>query len=52
MEVTDYSGFTYQWVKLLGTGDSDWGTSRTQKVTAGDIDNILNFVVTLSQEAV
>lgn len=43
VEVTDYSGFTYQWVKLLGTGDSDWGTSRTQKVTAGDIDNILKL---------
>ena len=43
IEVTDYSGFTYQWVKLLGTGDTNWGTSRTQKVTTGDIDNILKL---------
>lgn len=43
VEVTDYSGHTYQWVKLLGTGDTNWGTSRTQKVTAGDIDNILKL---------
>lgn len=43
IEVTDYSGFTFQWVKLLGTGDTNWGTSRTQKVTTGDIDNILKL---------
>ena len=43
IEVTDYSGFTYQWVKLLGTGDTNWGTARTQKVTTGDIDNILKL---------
>ena len=43
IEVTDYSGFTYQWVKLLGTGDTNWGQARTQKVTTGDIDNILKL---------
>lgn len=43
VEVTDYTGFTYQWVKLLGTGDTNWGTARTQKVTTGDIDNILKL---------
>lgn len=43
IEVTDYSGYTFQWVKLLGTGDTNWGTSRTQKVTTGDIDNILKL---------
>lgn len=43
IEVTDYSGFTFQWVKLLGTGDTNWGTARTQKVTTGDIDNILKL---------
>lgn len=43
IEVTDYSGFTFQWVKLLGTGDTNWGTARTQKVTTGDIDNILKI---------
>lgn len=43
IEVTDYSGFTYQWVKLLGTGDTNWGTARTRKVTTGDIDNILKL---------
>lgn len=43
IEVTDYAGFTFQWVKLLGTGDSNWGTSRTQRVTTGDIDNILKL---------
>lgn len=43
IEVTDYSGYTFQWVKLLGTGDTNWGTARTQKVTTGDIDNILKL---------
>lgn len=43
IEVTDYSGFTFRWVKLLGTGDTNWGTARTQKVTTGDIDNILKL---------
>lgn len=43
IEVTDYSGFTFQWVKLLGTGDTNWGTARTQKVTTGNIDNILKL---------
>lgn len=43
IEVTNYSGYTFQWVKLLGTGDTNWGTSRTQKVTTGDIDNILKL---------
>lgn len=43
IEVTDYSGYTFQWVKLLGTGDTNWGTSRTQKVTTSDIDNILKL---------
>lgn len=43
VEVTDYSGYTYQWVKLLGTGDTNWGTARTQNVTTGDIDNILKI---------
>lgn len=43
IEVTGYTGYTFQWVKLLGTGDTKWGTARTQKVTTGDIDNILKL---------
>lgn len=43
IEVTDYTGFTFQWVKLLGTGDSNWGTSRTQEITTNDIDNVLKL---------
>ena len=50
IEVTDYSGFTFQWVKLLGTGDTNWGTARTQKVTTGDIDNILKQDTALHRE--
>lgn len=43
IEVTDYTGYTFQWVKLLGTGDTNWGTARTQKVSTADIDNILKL---------
>lgn len=43
VEITDYSGFTFQWVKLLGSGDVNWGTSRTQVVTANDVDNLLKL---------
>ena len=39
--VTDLSKFTFQWVKLLGTGDKNWGTAQTQKVTTEDVDNVL-----------
>ncbi len=41
IEVTDYTGFTFQWVKLLGKGDENWGTNRTQDVSTNDIDNVL-----------
>ncbi len=42
-EVGDYSGYKFQWVKLLGSGDVNWGTSRTQVVRETDIDNILKL---------
>ena len=39
--VTDLSKFTYQWVKLTGTGDKNWGTAQTQIVRTEDVDNVL-----------
>lgn len=43
VEITDYTGFTFQWVKLLGTGDTNWGTSRTQVVSTNHVDNVLKL---------
>lgn len=43
VEITDYTGFTFQWVKLLGTGDTNWGASRTQVVSTNDVDNVLKL---------
>jgi hypothetical protein len=43
VEVTDYTGFTFQWVKMLGAGDTNWGTSRTQVVSTNDVDNVLKL---------
>lgn len=43
VEVTDYTGFTFQWVKMLGAGDMNWGTSRTQTVSTDDVDNVLKL---------
>lgn len=43
VEVTDYISYTFQWVKMLGTGDTNWGTSRTQVVSTSDVDNVLKL---------
>lgn len=43
VEITDYTGFTFQWVKMFGDGDTNWGTSRTQVVSTNDIDNVLKL---------
>lgn len=40
-ELSDYSGITFKWEKLLGTGNVSMGTSRTQVVTNADVDNVL-----------
>lgn len=42
-EITDYTGFTFQWVKMLGSGDTNWGTLRTQAVSTDDVDNVLKL---------
>lgn len=43
IEITDYTGFTFQWVKTLGAGDTNWGTARTQVVSTNDVDNVLKL---------
>lgn len=43
VEITDYTGFTFQWVKMLGSGDTNWGTARTQVVSTNDVDNVLKL---------
>ncbi|MEL5895054.1 hypothetical protein AAE250_16365 [Bacteroides sp. GD17] len=43
IEITDYTGFTFQWVRMLGAGDSNWGTARTQVVSTSDVNNVLKL---------
>lgn len=43
IEITDYTGFTFQWVKMLGAGDTNMGAARTQAVTTNDVDNVLKL---------
>lgn len=43
VEVTNYAGYSFQWVKMLGTGDVNWGTARTQVVSTSDVDNVLKL---------
>lgn len=43
VEVTDYTGYSFQWVKMLGSGDVNWGTARTQVVSTNDVDNVLKL---------
>lgn len=40
-ELTDYTGITFKWEKLLGTGNVAMGTARTQVITNADVDNVL-----------
>lgn len=40
-EITDYTGVKFRWDKLLGTGDVEVGTGRTQVITNNDVDNVL-----------
>lgn len=43
VEMTDYSGLTFEWYKMRGSGDEAWGTGRTKKVTTGDVNNVLKL---------
>lgn len=43
IEITDYTGFTFQWVKMLGTGDTNMGTARTQVISTDNVDNVLKL---------
>lgn len=45
VHVTDLSGYTFQWVKELATGDENMGTARTQSVSTDDVDNVLKIRV-------
>lgn len=40
IEVSDTSGYTFQWYKR-GITDTAWGTSKTQVVTRDDVDSML-----------
>lgn len=53
-ELTDYTGITFKWEKLLGTGNVAMGTARTQVVTNADVDNVLllRCTATISGETI
>lgn len=42
-KVTTFSGYTFKWYKILGTGEEAWGTNRTQDVVVSDIDSLLKL---------
>lgn len=42
-KITSYSGYTFKWFKILGTGEEAWGTSRTQDIVVSDIDSLLKL---------
>lgn len=41
VRVTDLTSFTYQWSKVLATGDTALGTTATQIINEADVDNLL-----------
>lgn len=44
VSVGDLTGFTFKWIKLLGTGEVEMtGTTSTQTITAADVDNVLKI---------
>lgn len=43
IEVTDVTGYSFAWHKILGAGDVAWGTSQIQNVTAYDVNNKLKM---------
>lgn len=43
VEMTDYSGMTFEWYKMLGAGDEAWGTGRIKNVTTSDVNNVLKL---------
>lgn len=49
-EVSDYTGVTFKWEKLLGTGNVAMGTARTQTITNDDVDNVLLLRCTATLE--
>lgn len=53
-ELTDYTGITFKWEKLLGTGNVAMGTARTQVITNADVDNVLllRCTATISGETI
>ena len=52
--LTDYTGITFKWEKLLGTGNVAMGTAQTQVVTNADVDNVLllRCTATISGESI
>lgn len=53
-ELSDYSGVTFKWEKLLGTGTVQMGTARTQVVNNEDVNNtlLLRCTATISGETI
>lgn len=45
VDINDFQGITFKWFKVLGTGDTALGTSRTQNITLDDVDNKLKLRV-------
>lgn len=43
VEISDYTGFTYKYIKMLGEGDVNMGTARTQVITTDDVDHTLRI---------
>lgn len=49
--VTDTTGYTFQWHKVLSSGDVAMGTSATQVVGTSDVDNVLKLKCVVSKDA-
>lgn len=43
VKVTDLTGITYKWYKMLAAGDIALGTAATQLINADDVDNVLRM---------
>lgn len=50
--VSDMTGFSFRWNKILGTGDVVFGgTTRTQIIAAAEVDNVLKVRVDLISQS-
>lgn len=51
--LSDYTGITFKWEKIISTGNVTMGTSRTQVVTNNDVDSvlILRCTATIGEES-